>query len=95
MIAQSLSTFLLRNVSMMLSACSFLLALVSIQLGRRLNYIEHLPMFNSMAAVILALVCAGFVAALGALVKTQAKSPSSWLAVALALVILASYLFDD
>ena len=83
------------SFSLMLTTCSFLLALVSIQLGRRLNTTEHVSMFNSMAAVILALVCAGFIAALMSLVKSRAKSASSWFAAGLALLLLLSYLFDD
>ena len=93
--ASSLKTFTLRNVSLVLTTCSFLLALASIQLGRRLSTTEHMSMFSSIAAVILTLVGAGFVVALVSLVKTRAKSTSSWLAAALALVLLASYLFDD
>ena len=95
MTPKSSKGFSARNVSLALSACSLLLALVSIQLGRRLRYLDHLPMFNAMAAVILALVGAGFVAAFASLVKTRAQSSSSWLAAAFALVILGLYLFDD
>ncbi|HZL86356.1 MAG TPA: hypothetical protein VFD07_13360 [Candidatus Krumholzibacteria bacterium] len=87
--------FSLRKASWMSTTCSFLLALVSIQLGRRLSIAEHMSMFNWMAAVILALVVAGFVAALMSLVKSRAKSGSSWLAAGLALLLLLSYLFDD
>ena len=93
--SSSMKSFSLRQVSLMLTTCSFLLALGSIQLGRRLSTTENMSMFNSMAAVILALVCAGFVAAVMSLVKSRAKSVSSWLAAGLALLLLASYLFDD
>ena len=93
--SSSMKSVSLRKISLMLTTCSFLLALVSIQLGRRLSTSEHMPMFNSMAAVMLALVCAGLIAAVMSLVKSRAKSVSSWLAAGLALLLLASYLFDD
>ena len=93
--SSSMKSLSLRKVSLTLTTCSFLLALVSIQLGRRLSTTENMSMFNSMAAIMLALVCAGFVAAVMSLMKSRAKSVSSWLAAGLALLLLASYLFDD
>ena len=56
-----ISKFSPRNVSLLLTGSSFLLGLVSIQLGRRLNYLEHLPVFNTLAAVMLVLVAAALV----------------------------------
>ena len=84
-----------RNGSLALTTCSLLLGLVNIQLGRRLNYLEHLPIFNSMAAAMLALVVAGLVVACVPLVRARGRSASLWLAAALAIVVLGSLLLDD
>lgn len=84
-----------RNISLMLTASSFLLALVSIQLGRRLNHLEHLPMFNLLAAAMLVLVIAGLVVAFVPLVKTRGRGASLWLAAAVAIVVLGAFLLED
>lgn len=84
-----------RNASLVLTASSFLLGLLSIGLARRLNYIEHLPVFNSLAAAMLVLVGAALVVAVVHLVRKRGRSGSLWGAAALAAAILASYLLDD
>jgi len=83
-----------RGISLMLTTSSFVLGLVSIQLGRRLNYLEHLPMFNVLAAGMLVLVGAGLVVACVPLIMARGRSVPLWVASALAAVILASYLLD-
>lgn len=82
------------GVSLMLTAGSFLLALVSIGLGRRLNYVEHLPVFNSLALAMLVLVSAALVVACVALVSKRGRSVSLWAAATMAAVILGGYLLD-
>jgi hypothetical protein len=84
-----------RGIPFVLTATSFVLAMVSIQLGRKLNYLDHLPVFNSLALVMLALVLSALVVAVVQLVKARERSASPWVAVTLALFVLSSYLLDD
>lgn len=82
------------RASLLLSAGSLLLGLVSITTGRRVNYLDHLALFNSMAAAMLALGAAALVAgALGAW-KSRGRSATAWLASAIAVLILSLYLLD-
>ena len=83
------------RVSLLLTGISFVLALVSIQLGRRPNYLANLPMFNILAAVMLVLVGAGLVVALVPLIKARGRSAPLWVTTALAAVVMAFYLLDD
>jgi len=83
------------KVSLLFTASSVLLAVISIQLGRRLNYLEHLPMFNVFAATMLGLVGVGLVAAIVPLFRARWRSPSLWLTAALAALVLSSYLLDE
>ena len=84
-----------RKVSLVLTTGSLLLALVNILLGRRLNYLEHLPMFNTLAAGMLALVAAALVVAGVPLVKARRRSASLWLVAVLAGFVFGLYLLDD
>lgn len=84
-----------RTTSLMLTTSSLLLAVVSIQLARRMNYIEHLSLFNGLAAGMLALVTAAVPVACVPLVKARGRNTSLWLAAALAVALLGSYLLDD
>lgn len=82
------------NLSLMLSTTSLLLAVVSIQLGRRLSYLDHLATFNVMAMTMLALVAAGFALAIVPLVRARGRSVPLWLATALSTVVLGMFLLD-
>ena len=83
------------RVSLVLTTCSLLLALINIQLGRRLNYLEHLLMFNTLAAGMLAFAAAALVVAGVALAKARGRGVSLWLPTVLAIVVLGSYLLED
>ena len=84
-----------RDISLLLTTTSILLAFAAIQLGHRLNYLEHLPMFNAMAAGMLALVVAGLVFAAVTLVRARGMGGSLWFAASLATVVLGMLLLVD
>lgn len=84
-----------RNVSLALTITSILLGVVNILLGRRMNYYQHLPLFNSLAAAVLVLVGAALVFAFAALVRNRGRGASQWVAAGLAIVVLGGYLLDD
>ena len=81
--------------SLMLTTGSFLLGLVSIALGRRVNYLDHLPVFNMIALVMLALVVAAVTVACVALVRNRGRGASLWIAATMGSVILGMYLLDN
>lgn len=83
------------RVSLASTASSVLLAVISIQLGRRLNYAERLPMFNVFAASMPGLVGVGLVAAIVPLFRVRWRSPSLWVAAVFAALVLGSYLLDE
>jgi cytochrome bd-type quinol oxidase subunit 2 len=84
-----------RRVSLGFTAASALLALVSIQLGRRLGLAEHLPLFNALAATMLGLVAVGLAVGVVALIRARGKSASLWFVSAFAVAVLGTYLLDD
>jgi hypothetical protein len=84
-----------RDVSIALTLGSVLLGVLNIGLGRRVNYLEHLTAFNSLAAAMLALVSIGFVVSVVSLVRNRGRNGSLWGSAALAAGILATYLLDD
>lgn len=83
------------NASLLLSAGSLLLAFVSIAAGRRVNYLDHLGAFNAMAAAMLALGAAALVVGAVGTWKSRGRSASLWLADALAVLVVSSYVFDS
>ena len=87
-------TFSDSRVSLLLSAGSLLLALVSITIGRRVNYLDHLTLFNLMAAAMLALGVAALAAGVVGTWKSRGRSAAMWLAIAIAILILLQYLLD-
>lgn len=84
-----------QTLSLSLTTCSFLLALISVQLGRRLYYLEHLPIFNVLAIAMLAFVTAAIVIAFTALLRNRGRGFSLWCTTGLAFMLLGSYLLDE
>ncbi len=84
-----------RKASLLFTVASVCVALVSIQLGRRMNYLEHLPLFNALAVTMLGLVGVGFLVALVSLIKARGRNVSLWWVAVLAIVVLGSYLLDE
>ena len=82
------------GVSFALSSASALVAAGSILLARRLDFTRHMPLFNMLAMVMLALVVAGLVVGIVGLARNRGKGLPLWAAETLALVILGSYLLD-
>jgi cytochrome bd-type quinol oxidase subunit 2 len=80
--------------SLMLTTGSFLLGLISIALGRRVNYLDHLPVFNVLAAAMLVLVVVAVVVAFAALVRSRGRGASLWLAATMGTAVLGIYLLD-
>jgi hypothetical protein len=87
-------TFPPSSASLLLSAGSLLLGLVSMTLGRRVNYLDYLTLFNSMAAAMLALGAAALAAGVIGTWKSRGRSGVMWLASAIAVLILCLYLLD-
>lgn len=83
------------TLSLILTACGFLIALFSSYLGQQINYLQFLLMFNLMAITILILVSMALVVALLALIKRRGRSYSLWFAASLATLVLGSYLWDE
>lgn len=84
----------LLNASLLLSAGSLFLALVSILLGRRVDYYDHLSAFNLMAAAMLSLGVAAFVVGLVGTWKARGRSVAFLAADVLALFVVGLYVFD-
>ena len=84
-----------RDTSLMLTTGSVALGIVSIQLGRRVDYLQHLGTFNSIAAAMLGLVALGLIVAIAALVRARGRGIGLWVAVALATTVASSYLLDE
>ena len=82
-------------LSLSFTTASFLLGLISILIGRRVHYLDHLPVFNAIAATMLALVVVGLAAPVVPLWRSRGRGASLWIAAALALVVVATYLLDD
>ena len=80
------------NASLLPSTGSLLVALVSVILGRRVSYLDHLAAFNSMA--MLALGVAALVVGLVETWKSRGRSASAWLADLLAVVVVGLYVFN-
>ena len=82
------------STSLLLSCGSLLLAASSMALARRVNYVDHLPAFNAMAAAMLALCAAALIAGVVGTWKSRGRSLSLWLADAVALLVLGMFAFN-
>jgi hypothetical protein len=80
--------------SLLLTATSILVAVVSAALASRVSYLDHLPLFNSMAAVMLALVGAAIVAAAVGVRRARWGRADGWGAFAVALAWAALLLLN-
>jgi hypothetical protein len=80
--------------SLLLTATSILLAVVSVALAGRVNYLDHLPLFNSMAAAMLALVGGAIVAPVVGVRRARLRTFSGWGAFAVALAWAALLVFN-
>jgi hypothetical protein len=83
-----------RNASIVCTTASVLLGLVSIQLAKRMDFLDHLRMFNLLAAAMLGLVIVGLATAIIPLSKARGRSASLWLAVVFAVSVLGLLLLD-
>lgn len=83
-----------RDLSLALTTGSLLLGLANIGLGRRVNYLDYLPLFNSLALTILALAAAAVVVAAVPLVRSRGRGGSLWMAAILACGLIGAYLLD-
>ena len=82
------------SASLALSAGSLLLATTSVLLGRRVNYLNYLPVFNAMAVGMLALCVGALAVGVVGTWKSRGRSPELWLADALSILVLGLFLFD-
>ena len=83
------------RVSLAFTSMSFLLGATNILVGRRVDYLEYLPLFNAMAVTMLGLVLVGLIAAIVALAKARGRGASPWLSATFASLVLATYLLDQ
>jgi hypothetical protein len=81
-------------VSLLFSAGSLLLATTSVVIGRQVNYLDHLALFNAMAAGMLSLSVAGLVAGLVGTWKARGRNALLWSANVVAAMVTALYLFN-
>jgi hypothetical protein len=80
--------------SLLLSASSLLLATISIVLGRQVNYLAYLSLFNAMAVGWLSLGAAALVVALVGTWKAQGRSTLLWVANAVAVFVVVLMFAD-
>ena len=85
----------LLRLSLLFNVGSLFLMHVSVALGRRVYYLDHLPLFNAMAAGILALSAAALATGLAGTWKVRGRSAWLWFADGVALLVLAEILFDS
>ena len=84
-----------RDTSLLLTSSSLLPGMVSIQMARRLDYLEHMATFNAIAAAMLGLVGLGLIVSVVALLRARGRATELWLAAALAIAVVSSYLLDE
>ena len=84
-----------RDLSLALTTGSLLLGLANIGLGRRVNYLNHLTLFNSLALTMLALAAGALVVATVPLVRSRGRGASLWMAAMLACGLIGTYLLSD
>jgi hypothetical protein len=82
------------NLSLLLSASSLSLATVSVLIGRRVDTIHHLGLFNAMAMAMLAFGAGALAAGLIGTWRARGRSAPLWLADAVASSVVALYLFN-
>ncbi len=82
-------------VSLLSSAASLLLAATSIVIGRQVDYLDHLPLFNAMAAGMLALVLAALLSGLAGTWKARGRGAWLWSANVVAVFATAFLLFNS
>jgi len=83
------------GVSVWLSAAAVLTGVTSILIGRRVNDIDHLALFNAMAIAILAFSAGAIGAGVAGIWRSRGRSPLLWFASALAVAVVALVLLDD
>ena len=81
--------------SLLLSVGSLLLASISIELGRQVNYLTYLSFFNVMTVGILSMSAAALLVGLVGTWKTRGRSTSLWLANAVAVYVIALMCLTD
>ena len=84
-----------RDLSLALTTGSLLLGLANIGLGRRVNYLDHLTLFNLLALTMLVLAASAVVVATVPLVRSRGRGASLWMAAILACGLIGTYLLDD
>ena len=83
-----------RDLSLALTTGSLLLGLANIGLGRRVNYLDHLLLFNLLAVTMLALAAGALIVAGVPLARARGRGGSLWLAATLAISLIGAYLLD-
>ena len=78
-----------------MSASSLLLATVSLILGTHVDYLAYLPLFNTMALLMVALGIAALLLGLIGLWRTGGQNRLLWFANIVALLVLGLYVFDS
>ena len=83
------------RTSVSCTAAALILAVGSMLLGKRVNYLDHLLAFNLLAASMLVLVVIGLVTAVVSLARSRGRSGPPWIAAVVAVVVLAGFLLDE
>ncbi len=83
-----------RNLSFALSGTSLTLAVINVVLGRWVNYLEHLMLFNVMAMGMLGLAVIALVAGVIGTRIVRGREASLWIANGLATVLITVFLSD-
>ena len=82
------------KLSLALSVASLIVASVSLTLGRQINYLNYLPLFNALALLMLGLAIAALLLALFGIWRSRGRSIGVWLANGVAVFVLSLYAFD-
>lgn len=90
-----MTQFSFPKASLLMSGSSLLLAAASIILSQQVDYLAYLPLFNTMALLMVALGLAALLLGVFGLWRIGGQNRLLWFANIVALLVLGLYVFDS